>query len=425
MKFLGQDFALMPRKEWWLMMLWFILGIGAPAYLAWKGFVFFFIILWLYIATKNAVNGFIQHPSVPIVFRIPFSSKIIDWSFTLPTNEKWTRFLFNLSITSFALVILPVALFGFGSYLSQAITHMKSSSPALLDLAGSAVNFFHGLLPNVVPTIDTSTAEGLKQFMNEVGNEIAGSSQTQMKEFGITVSGEVATTIAHTLFLWVEAAIAAIILSLFYHKGDDIIRVHRMILSNGIVDEQVQKNVLDLGERIQTMMEQFFVGWVKIAGILLFLYSLSLTALPLRLSLSQVIFLVVVLGLLTSIFKIGGMVAVAVGTLLILLNLEQGMGWWWLPSYTFSSGSLPIDTGFKILFIIAAIQSKGLVESYMLTPGIIAEKLQIPKVFIILAVVPWAIGYHLMGMAIGLNIMFLIFSLWHMTLGDEERALMQ
>ena len=415
MKFLGQDFGEMPTKEWWLMVTWFILGIGVCAVTAWKGFAFFFIILWLYIATKNAVNAFIEKPVIPVVIKVPFSPTRFDWSFALPTNERWTRFLFNLAITTFALVILPVALFAFGNYLSQAIGHMKSSVPAMLDLVGTVVNFGHTQLPNLIPAIDTSTSAGLKQCLSDVGGQIAGSSEAGLKEFGITASGEVATSLAHILFIWVEAAIAAIILSLFYHNGDDIIRVHRAIIGKGISDDRVRTHVLELGERIQTMMEKFFVGWVKIAGILIFLYSISLTILPLKLSLSQVIFLAVFLGLLTSIFKIGGMIAVGVGTLLVLLNLEQGFGWWWWPSYTFTSGSLLIDTGIKFAFIFAAVESKGLAESYMLTPGIIAEKLQIPKVFIILAVVPWAIGNGLMGMATGLNILFFIFSLYQMT----------
>ncbi|MEM7669020.1 MAG: hypothetical protein AAF317_07685, partial [Pseudomonadota bacterium] len=174
---------------------------------------------------------------------------------------------------------------------------------------------------------------------------------------------------------------------------------HRSIVSNGIKDARLRANVLRYGELYQTGVSLFMIGYLEVALTLSILFGAAMIVLPLGLSIGAILFMSLMLGFMTAIPKIGGLLGMAVATLLMITNLEPGLGWFGWTVVTFGT---TIDVLVRAGLLIAVAKLLGLLEAYNYTPEIIGQRLGMTKMQIIATVLTWAVGAGFFGMIWGI-----------------------
>ena len=159
--------------------------------------------------------------------------------------------------------------------------------------------------------------------------------------------------------------------------------------------------MLRFGELFQTGISLFMIGYLEVAhDVDSLFYAIGLTLLPFGLGLGAILFMSVVLGFITAVPKIGGILCMFVGGFLMLTNLEPGLGWF---GFTVVSASAAIfDMLIRVAMMMVVAKLMGVLEAYSATPPRSSgERLGMTKMQIIATVIIWALGAGLLRNDLG------------------------
>ena len=127
----------------------------------------------------------------------------------------------------------------------------------------------------------------------------------------------------------------------------------------------------------------------------------------------------VLLGFVTAIPKIGGLGAMGIAFVLMITNIEVGLGWF---GFSVVSFGWALDTAIRTALLMALSKIMGLLEAYNYTPEIVGAKLGMTKLQIIAVILIWAVGVGFFGMIWGILIALAFQAAMRLAEEDAARA---
>ncbi len=384
----------------WLYALVFFL---LPMILAYKGFVFVISIIIFAVGVHPNIESIVQGRPVHFAFIWRGRKRVWDIHLSIP-NERWVIKIISWGMVLFTMLVVPFLLFIIQQQGQVFYHQIEAQLPQILDGLDQILKFLHDQLPDIVPDVNVEEGGGWRG-LSDTFAVIAGDAIKDIKAVLKASVGSIAKFAAVILADWIKLVIAAIIVGTILGGWDKEVKMHRSIISNGIKDEKLRANVLRFGELFQTGISLFMVGYLEVALTMTLFYSVALTLLPFGLGLGAILFMSVVLGFITAIPKIGGILCMFVGGFLMLTNLEVGLGWFGFTVVSFG-GIFDMLIRLGMMLVIAKLM--GVLEAYSYTPEIIGQRLGMTKMQIIATVLIWALGLGFFGMIWGvlLSLMF-------------------
>lgn len=380
----------------WLYALAFVV---LPALLAYKGFVFVVGIVIFAIGVHPHIESIVA--GRPVHFALNWRGKAYEWDLNLSIpNERWVVKLISWGLMTLTMLILPVFVFAVQNQSVLFYAQVERQLPDILAGIDSILEWGHDRLPGYVPEVDVQERGGWQGLSNTIG-EVAGDAVKDIKALVQKIFGSVLGVLGALVGDWVKLIVAAIIVGTILSGWDKEVKMHRDIIAGGIRDDRLRANVLRYCELFQTGVSLFMIGYLEVAATLTLFYGLTMLVLPLGLGIASILFMAAVLGFVTAIPKIGGMLGMAVATLLMITNLEAGLGWF---GFTIVSFGTAVDILIRAGLLVSAAKIFGLMEAYNYTPDIIGEKLGMTKMQIIATVLIWAVGAGFFGMIWGILI---------------------
>jgi predicted PurR-regulated permease PerM len=400
--------------------LWFyaLAFVILPALLAYKGWVYILGTILFAVGIRPHVEAAIEGRKVWFGFRSDRRA------FGRHINFKMGESL-AVKFTGWALILLtllgvPVVAFIIQQQGQTFITQFEDRLPVILDAMRDILSAAHDKLPNVFPEVDENGGSGwsglsalLTDTLGDVANEFKESAKIFAKD-GIKLVGIL-------LADWVKLVISAIIIGTLIGNWKKEVEMHRDVISRGIQEPKLRANVLRYGELFQEGISLFMIGYLEVAITLSFIYVIAMVALPLGLGFGTILFMAVVLGFVTAVPKIGGLLSMFLAFFLMCTNIEPGLGWFGYDVISFGWGwDVIIRTA--IMMVIAKLM--GFLEAYNFTPEIIGARLGMTKVQIIAVILIWAVGAGFFGMIWGVLISLAFQAAWRLSheLSAAEQA---
>ena len=400
--------------------LWFyaLAFVILPALLAYKGWVYILGTILFAVGIRPHVEAAIEGRKVWFGFRSDRRA------FGRHINFKMGESL-AVKFTGWALILLtllgvPVVAFIIQQQGQTFITQFEDRLPVILDAMRDILSAAHDKLPNVFPEVDENGGSGwsglsalLTDTLGDVANEFKESAKIFAKD-GIKLVGIL-------LADWVKLVISAIIIGTLIGNWKKEVEMHRDVISRGIQEPKLRANVLRYGELFQEGISLFMIGYLEVAITLSFIYVIAMVALPLGLGFGTILFMAVVLGFVTAVPKIGGLLSMFLAFFLMCTNIEPGLGWFGYDVISFGWGwDVIIRTA--IMMVIAKLM--GFLEAYNFTPEIIGARLGMTKVQIIAVILIWAVGAGFFGMIWGVLISLAFQAAWRLSheLAAAEQA---
>lgn len=376
---------------WLYALVFFVL----PAFLAYKGFVYvlgtLIFAVGLYPNVQELVSG------RPVKFALTWRGRRHVWEphFSLP-SEKFAVKLVSIGLVLFTMLVVPFLLFIIQQQAVTLYDQVDSQLPAILLGLDNLIEWGHRQFPDFVPSIDVQEGGGW-QGLGHTLKELSGD-KVEIDGVLKPLLAGIATVVGVLLADWVKLVISAIIIGTLLSNWKKEVAAHRAIISNGIKNPRLRANVLRFGEHFQTGVSLFMIGFIEVAATLSIFYLIALTVLPLGFGFGAILFMSVVLGIITAVPKIGGLLGMVVGALLVLTNLEPGLGWF---GWEVVSFGLFFDIVIRLAIVLFVAKLGGVLEAYSYTPEIIGQRLNMTKLQIIATVLTWAIGAGFFGMIWG------------------------
>lgn len=371
-----------------------------PALLAYKGLAYIVGVVIFAVGLRPHVLSLVEGRTIHFAFH--WGDKTYERDFEVAIkSEAWAIKILSYLLLTVTILILPVIVMVLQSQGQVFYEQIETQLPAILAEIGRLLNFAHEQLPGYVPEVDVEKGgwSGLSQLFSQV----AGDAVADLKGVVKGVFGNVLSAIGTLVGDWVKLVIGALIVGTILAGWDKEAAMHREIVANGIRAPRLRENVLRFGELYQTGVSLFMIGYLEVAATLSVLYMAAMLLLPLGLGLGAIVFMAVVLGFITAIPKIGGFGGMAVAFLLMITNIEPGLGWFGFTVVSFGW----IDVLIRTALLIGVAKIMGLLEAYNYTPEIIGKKLGMTKMQIIATVVIWAVGAGFFGMIWGILISIL------------------
>ncbi|MEM7238447.1 MAG: hypothetical protein AAF501_11575 [Pseudomonadota bacterium] len=378
----------------WLYALAFVI---LPALLAYTGFAYVIGILIFAVGVRPHIESLVD--GTPLRFELTWRGRKRIWDFYLRIpNEGWVVKVVSISLLILTMLGLPLIVFAVQQQGSLFYGQIERNLPSILSGIDQALQYAHQQLPGYVPEVDVESGAGWQGLSGTIG-QVAGDAIQDLKSFLQSIFGSALGIVGGLLGDWVKLVIAAIIVGTILSGWDKEVAMHRSIVSNGIKDARLRANVLRYGELYQTGVSLFMIGYLEVALTLSILFGVAMIVLPLGLSIGAILFMSLMLGFMTAIPKVGGLLGMAVATLLMITNLEPGLGWFGWTAVTFGT---TIDVLVRAGLLIAVAKLLGLLEAYNYTPEIIGQRLGMTKMQIIATVLTWAVGAGFFGMIWGI-----------------------
>lgn len=301
-------------------------------------------------------------------------------------NDNRCSSLIVTSMIAAAIIVVPIVVFVMGHQAIVLSGQVEANSQELVDLIRGAVAASN---ERIGTNIDLDENDGLKAIYEQV----AGGAVNDFRGFMTGALKTLAESIGTFLGDWFKVMIATFIIGTFVSPAsyDKAVAMHRRIITLGIQDEGVRNTVLRGGELVQEMIGQFMVGYLEVALRLMTLFFVIIyLLLPSSLGFLAAAGIAIFLGLVTAIPKIGGIVGMVLGFVLMALNLQTGFGWFGYE--LLSTNSAWLDTFVRMVMLGAVAKVLGLFEAYKFTPEIVGKKIGLDKIQIVFIVVMYAIG---------------------------------
>jgi predicted PurR-regulated permease PerM len=240
--------------------------------------------------------------------------------------------------------------------------------------------FFHEL----PETIESGRAK-LAPILAEYGIDMPDSLSGVMEQMGVDskqlaeavppATAAIASILGGTFSMF-GAAVGAIMVPVFaaylLHDFDRITAG-----AGALVPAKWRPHVVDIAKEVDTVLGEFVRGQFIVMMILAILYALAYSLLGVRLA----VLIAVVAGLLSFIPYVGG--AVALGLAVIMCLLDWG-GWWQLGG------------------VVVAYSVIQVVEGFVITPRVVGEKVGLPAIAVLFALMVGGELFGFMGVLLAL-----------------------
>ena len=368
-----------------------------PALLAYAGFVYVLSIVFIAVGLRPHIEAFASGKPLHFEFHWRGHDRVWDLTFAQP-GEKWAIKFTSWILMLLTVLILPLIVLAIQKQSVAFYAQVEQHLPQILAGIETVLNYAHEQLPGYVPDVDVQEGAGW-QGISDTVSQVAGNAIKDIKATVQSVFGSLIGMLGTLVEDWVKLIIGAIIVGTILSNWDKEVAMHRAIITGGIRDEALRANVLRFGELFQSGISLFMIGYIEVALTLSLLFAVAMVVLPLGLGLATIVFMSLMLGFMTAVPKIGGFLGMAVALLLMITNLEPGLGWF---GYTVISFGIWVDILIRAALMLAAAKLFGLMEAYNYTPEIIGRKLGMTKMQIIATVVIWAVGAGIFGMIWGI-----------------------
>ncbi|MEM8791087.1 MAG: hypothetical protein AAGE80_05690 [Pseudomonadota bacterium] len=394
----------------WLYALVFLI---LPAFLAYKGFAYVIGIVFFAVGLRPHVESLVA--GSPLHYVVTWRGKpyTIDYHLRVPNEARAVKAV-SWGLMLLTLLVLPLVLFAMQNQAQVFYRQIETQLPKILLTVDGLLAWAHEQLPGYIPDVTVEQSAGWQGVSNTIGS-LAGDAIKDLNAFIQSAFGSIVGLIGVVLEDWVKLIVGAIIVGTILGGWEKEVKMHRAVISAGIKDEKLRANVLRFGELFQTGISLFMIGYLEVGVTLTILYALAMAILPLGLSIGAILFVAVILGFVTAIPKIGGLLGMVVVAVLMLTNLDPGLGWFGWTLVSFGVGwDILIRTG----LMLAVAKILGLLEAYSYTPDIIGEKLGMTKMQIIATILIWAVGAGFFGMIWG--VLLSLFFQASMRLAQEQ-----
>lgn len=377
----------------WLYALAFIV---LPALLAYKGFVYVLGIIIFAVGIYPNIQDIVAGRPVHFAFSWRGRKRVWDIHLGIP-NEKVVIKTISIGLILFTMLVVPFLLFILQYQGMVFYRQIEAQMPVILEGIDWLMKYAHDTLPGYVPDVEVDEGGGWKGLGDSLG-VIMGDAIKDIKSMVKSALSGLVQVVGLILAEWIKLVIAAIIVGTMLGGWKKEVKMHRTIISNGIKDPKLRANVLRFGELFQTGISLFMIGYLEVALTLTLFYVIAMTVLPFGLGIGAILFMSIVLGFITAIPKIGGILCMFVGGFLMLTNLNPGLGWFGFTVITF--GAIP-DMLIRLVLMLITAKLMGVLEAYSYTPEIIGQRLGMTKMQIIATVLVWALGAGFFGMIWG------------------------
>ncbi|MEL6217866.1 MAG: hypothetical protein AAFR79_05285 [Pseudomonadota bacterium] len=380
----------------WLYAMAFVL---LPALLAYKGLAYVIGIVIFAVGLRPHVEALVAGRAVHFAYHWRGHTYEWDYHLSIP-SEAWVVKLVSWVLMGLTVLVLPVLIFVLQNQGQIFYAQLETQMPAILEELGIWLDFAHEQLPGYVPDVDVDKQTGWSG-LSSLFSQVAGDAVQDIKGMLKSVFGSVLQMVGALLGDWVKLVIASIIVGTILAGWQKEVSMHRRIVANGLKTPRLRHNVLRFGELYQTGVSLFMIGYLEVAATLSLLYAVSMLVLPIGMGLGAILFVAVVLGFVTAIPKIGGLLGMVVAFVLMVTRLEPGLGWFGYDVVSFGTG---IDVLVRVALLMALAKLMGFLEAYNYTPDILGKKLGLTKMQIIATVLIWAVGAGFFGMIWGILI---------------------
>jgi predicted PurR-regulated permease PerM len=380
--------------------LWFyaLAFVILPALLAYKGWVYILGTVLFAVGIRPHVEAAIEGRKVWFGYRS--KRRAFGRHVTFKMGESFAVKLTGWGLILLTLLGVPIVAFIIQQQGQTFITQFEERLPVILDAMRGLLGAAHDRLPTVFPEIDANGGSGWSGLSSLV-TDTFGDVATEFKDSAKVYAKDGIKLVGVLLADWVKLVISAIIIGTLIGNWKKEVAMHRDVISRGIAEPQLRANVLRYGELFQEGISLFMIGYLEVAVTLSFIYVIGMVALPLGLGFGTILFMAVVLGFVTAIPKIGGLLSMFLAFFLMFTNIQPGLGWFGYDVVSFGWGwDVVIRTA--IMMVIAKLM--GFLEAYNFTPEIIGARLGMTKVQIIAVILIWAVGAGFFGMIWGILI---------------------
>lgn len=396
----------------WLYALAFVV---LPAFLAYKGFVYVIGIIIFAVGIHPNIDDIVAGRPVHFALTWRGRKRVWDIHLSIP-SERVVIKIISIGLILFTMLVVPFLLFIVQQQGQVFYRQIEAQMPVILENLDWIMKYAHDTLPGYVPDVEVDEGGGWKG-LSDTAAMVLGDAVKDIKGlFKSAVTGMVAM-VGVLLAEWVKLVIAAIIVGTILNGWHKEVKMHRSIIANGLRDAQLRANVLRFGELFQTGISLFMIGYLEVALTLTLFYAIAMTVLPFGLGLGAILFIAIVLGFITAVPKIGGILCMFIGGFLMLTNLEPGLGWF---GYSVVSFGGIVDMLIRLGMMLVIAKLMGVMEAYSYTPEIIGQRLGMTKMQIIATVLVWALGAGFFGMIWGV-LLSLCFQA-ALRLSEERRA---
>lgn len=385
----------LPRSGTVTLLLFVFIFIVMPIVFAWKGFAFMAgtIIFGVGLRThlkRLSTEGFSTTIALRWRGRCIYERRLC----LRASSEQLVNKLLNWVVVVLILGLVPLI-----GYLLQGqgvnfARRLHAQEPALREMAAAILAWAQSFAPALVPSGD------LANVLSGVAGQVFG----DIKSIVMLVAGQGVRLTSTLITEWIYIGISLLIVCVFMGEWDTEIARVRDDITSGISNERLRRRILRFGELYQEGLSILMIGFLEVSLTLAVIYVVLLSIFPFNLSVGAVLFIALLLGFVTAVWKVGGLIAMALSALFILLNFEAGFSWF---GFGYISLGLYTDLGIKAFFIVFFSKVVGLFEAYSFTPKIIGEKLQLTKLQMVSTILIWAIGSNFFGMIWGVLLMLL------------------
>lgn len=320
------------------------------------------------------------------------------WKIPVKNEERFTRVI-TVSMITGAILIVPIMSFVTANQAIILGNQIEQNTQEITDAVRGAIAISNERLGTDIVFAQDSGFKGVIE-------RVFGDTFNDVKDFVKGVLKTVAKSTGKFFGDWLKVTIATFIISTLispksYKKA---VKAHRAIISMGIQDEAIRNTVLRGGELFQEKIGQFMVGYLEVAlRLIVMFFAVIYVLLPSGLGFLSALGISIFLGFITAIPKIGGLIGMVLGFILMSLNLQTGFGWFGYNIATTTSAFL--DTLIRMTMLGTIAKVIGLFEAYKFTPEIVGEKLGLDKIQIVFVVVMFAFGgfYWMVWGVIGLT----------------------
>jgi len=379
----------------WLYVLAFAI---LPALFAYKGWVYILGTVLFAVGLRPHIEAAIEGRK--FWFGFHFTGRRIGRDIHLQLSESFAVKVAGWGLILLTLLGVPIVAFIVQKQGQVFLNQFEDRLPVILEALRDVLGIAHDRLPSVFPEVDEngdSGWSGLTALLTDTFGDVA----TEFKESAKSYAADGIKIVGVLLADWVKLVISAIIIGTILASWDKEVEMHRDVISRGIKEPKLRANVLRYGELFQEGISLFMIGYLEVALTLSFIYVIAMVAMPLGLGFGTILFMSVVLGFVTAVPKIGGILSMFLAFFLMFTNIQPGLGWFGYEVISFGWGwDVIIRTA--IMMVIAKLM--GFLEAYNFTPEIIGTRLGMTKVQIIATVLVWAVGAGFFGMIWGVLI---------------------
>lgn len=377
-----------------LVLVYASLFVLVPFFLTHKGWIYITACIFFGIGLRWQIREIVKRGHISIGFHLwnpmrPKGDRFQFVGYEVPIhNEKRFTMVITVGMTLIALFIVPAVVVIMANQAVVLTGQVEANTAELTAMVRGAVSASNETLGT---NIDIGPDSDFKSLYERVLGDAVSDVKDAMKE----VLKSMAESVAHFFGSWLKVTIATFIIGAFISPKsyEHAVKMHRWIITHGIVNEAARNTVLRGGELFQEKLGQFMVGYLEVASrLMLLFFAVLYVLLPSGMGVWAAGGISVFLGLITAIPKIGGILGMIIGFVLMSLNLKAGFGWSWMGFELISTGSAWIDTLIRMVMLGLTAKVLGLFEAYKFTPEIVGKKIGLDKMQIVFIVVMFALG---------------------------------